>query len=344
MYVGDQGPPPPPQYLREFDFQVVDKVKLLGLDIDKNLEHLKDCHNDTVLKMTRIVNFWDRFYLSLPGRINIAKTFLLSQISYTGCIISSDPVQMTNIKTVIDRFIIGRLNISKDRLYWPTLLGGLGIIDPDIFIKAQQVTWVKRACLSQRDNWRVDLLKLGHGNVLTIGKGNCTVDRFPLFVDIVGSYEFFLKAFNSINNNCEKSLVLNNPVIKRGRNDNRTINENFFSTNLPPINIADLNKIKMNQIAHNGRLLSLDDIVANTGIEFSLATYLRLQEAFHASRPLITPSRDSDGSGVALENFFRRFKKGSKPIRKIMSTVKLKGIKVIELNNVRTFLRLSSTV
>ena len=81
------------------------------------------------------------------------------------------------------------------------------------------------------------------------------------------------------------------------------------------------------------------------GIEFSLATYLRLQEAFHASRPLITPGRDSDGSGVAaLENFFRRFKKGSKPIRKIMSTVKLKGIKVIELNNVRTFLRLSSTV
>ena len=70
--------------------------------------------------------------------------------------------------------------------------------------------------------------------------------------------------------------------------------------------------------------------------------YLRLKEAFHASRPLITPGRDSDGSRVALENFFRRFKKGSKPIRKIMSTVKLRGIKVIELNNVRTFLRLSS--
>ena len=52
-----------------------------------------------------------------------------------------------------------------------------------------------------------------------------------------------------------------------------TGSENFFQTNLPPINIADLNKIKMNQIAHNGRLLSLDDIVANTGIEFSLATY-----------------------------------------------------------------------
>ena len=104
---------------------------------------------------------------------------------------------MTNIKTVIDGFIIGRLNISKDWLYRPMSLGGLGMIDPDIFIKAQQVTWVKRACLSQRDNWRVDLLKLGHGNVLTIGKGNCTVDRFPLFVDIVGSYEFFLKAFNN---------------------------------------------------------------------------------------------------------------------------------------------------
>ena len=38
--------------------------------------------------------------------------------------------------------------------------------------------------------------------------------------------------------------------------------------------------IKINQLAANGRLLSLDEIVDNTGVNFSLATYLRLQEAF----------------------------------------------------------------
>ena len=31
MYVGNDGPPPS-DYLRDFDFQVVDQIKLLGLD------------------------------------------------------------------------------------------------------------------------------------------------------------------------------------------------------------------------------------------------------------------------------------------------------------------------
>ena len=85
---------------------MVDQIKLLGLEIDKKLENLKECHTDTILKMTRVVNFWDRFFLSLPGRINIAKTFLLSQLSYTGCIISTEPAKMKTIKTVIERFTV----------------------------------------------------------------------------------------------------------------------------------------------------------------------------------------------------------------------------------------------
>ena len=75
MYVGDDGPPPP--FLAEFNFKVVDKIKLLGISINRNIENLGNCHTSTILNITRIINFWDRFYLSLPGRINIAKTLLL---------------------------------------------------------------------------------------------------------------------------------------------------------------------------------------------------------------------------------------------------------------------------
>ena len=86
--------------------------------------------------------------------------------------------------------------------------------------------------------------------------------------------------------------------------------------------MADVNQLKLNQLVTNGRLLSLDVITANTGIDFSLATYLRLQEACHVSRTPLTPGRDSDGSALSLDNFFRRFKKGSKQIRKIMMAEK----------------------
>ena len=108
--------------------------------------------------------------------------------------------------------------------------------------------------------------------------------------------------------------------------------------------MADIIHVKLNQLVTNGRLLSLDVITANTGIDFSLATYLRLQEACHASRSPLTPGRDSDGSAISLDNFFRRFKKGSKQIRKIMMAEKLRGVKAMDLTNVKMFLRLSALV
>ena len=80
-------------------------------------------------------------------------------------------------------------------------------------------------------------------------------------------------------------------------------------------------RIKINQLAANGRLLSLDEIVDNTGVNFSLATYLRLQEAFFEARTLFGLGRITDGSSISVENFFRRFKKGLKQICILLSHV-----------------------
>ena len=112
--------------------------------------------------------------------------------------------------------------------------------------------------------------------------GDFSHEKFPIFAFLADSLKAFLLAYGEKNDNFSKMFLLNNPLIKRGRNDNRTINLQFFSRNLPLIAVESesLSIIKIEQIAVNGRLLSLDEIVANTGIEFSLATYLRLQEAF----------------------------------------------------------------
>ena len=340
MYVGDDGPPPP--FLAEFNFKVVDKIKLLGISINRNIENLGNCHTSTILNITRIINFWDRFYLSLPGRINIAKTLLLSQISYLGCIISPDQEQMRTIKNLIERFIVGRLNIAKDRIFRPTFLGGLGMIDLEDFIIAQQVVWVKRAAISLRDNWRVDMKRLSNGNVITLSAGDFCHEKFPIFAFLADSLKAFLLAYGEKNDNFSKMFLLNNPLIKRGRNDNRTINMQFFSRNLPLLAEVPLSTIKIEQIALNGRLLSLDEIVANTGIEFSLATYLRLQEAFFTTRQLFVPTRISDGSATSVENFLKQFKKGSKSIRRILTYKKTYKLKVRDLTNVRSFSRLST--
>ena len=56
---------PPPRYLNGFEFALVDKIKILGLVINREASHLQDCHEATVIKIRKIATFWDRFFFKL---------------------------------------------------------------------------------------------------------------------------------------------------------------------------------------------------------------------------------------------------------------------------------------
>ena len=58
-----------PDFINQFEFELVDKIKILGLEISGKADNLPDCHGNTINKITKIVTFWDRFFLSLPGRL-----------------------------------------------------------------------------------------------------------------------------------------------------------------------------------------------------------------------------------------------------------------------------------
>ena len=105
--------------IKNLGFAESDSIKILGLDIDHNLDCIKEIHDTTVRKIESIANFWKRFNLSLPGRINIAKTLLLSQISYLGCILTPTDTQYEAMSAIIEHFIRKNLNISKQKIYLP---------------------------------------------------------------------------------------------------------------------------------------------------------------------------------------------------------------------------------
>jgi hypothetical protein len=69
--------------IRELGFVVVDKVTVLGLEIcsdgitNNNFVRIVD-------KIRSIIANWVPYKLSLPGRINIAKSLMYSQINYLG--------------------------------------------------------------------------------------------------------------------------------------------------------------------------------------------------------------------------------------------------------------------
>jgi hypothetical protein len=69
-------------------FKIHDHFKLLGMTITQNLDNIDDVFLEIGEKILKLIMFWNRFKLSLGGRITILKTLLIPQLNYLGCILS----------------------------------------------------------------------------------------------------------------------------------------------------------------------------------------------------------------------------------------------------------------
>jgi hypothetical protein len=103
-------------------------VPLLGIRISNDLEELCANFDPIITKITSLISYWSRFRLSLPGRISIAKTFLISQINYFGSIFLPSEDQLNNMQALINNFIRKNLQISDEQVQLPVECGGLGFL------------------------------------------------------------------------------------------------------------------------------------------------------------------------------------------------------------------------
>ena len=75
---------------------------------------------------------------------------------------------LNSIQRALDDFAIGTLKVARNRICLAVEEGGLGLVKLDDFLASQQFTWVLKADLSRRDNWRVDLHTITDGNCLSL--------------------------------------------------------------------------------------------------------------------------------------------------------------------------------
>jgi hypothetical protein len=138
------GDRPVPEFLFNSGFQLVDNVTILGVKITPNANDLYQNFESKIEKIINIKNFWSRFKLSLPGRIAIAKTFMLSQIGYLGCILTPKQEQLQLVTNILCDFVKGNLNVSKDRIMMNPEDGGVGMINVEHYLTAIQASWIKK--------------------------------------------------------------------------------------------------------------------------------------------------------------------------------------------------------
>jgi len=126
-------------YLGEhYEIQPVEMLKVNGIYLSFNLERQQQLNCSALLKkMERHFRNWQERRLSLLGKIQIYKTFGISQFLYHLAVVEPSPLMWKEINCKINKFLWNKnmannsapVRIKKSTLLAPIKLGGFGMID-----------------------------------------------------------------------------------------------------------------------------------------------------------------------------------------------------------------------
>jgi hypothetical protein len=91
--------------IQDLGFKYTKELKLLGVEIVYTLDNIDRIFDQVKQKIIDLISYWERFRLSLPGRITIAKTFLVSQLNYIGSFLKPSRELLVEIQVLLDNFV-----------------------------------------------------------------------------------------------------------------------------------------------------------------------------------------------------------------------------------------------
>ncbi len=75
---------PVPDQVRDLGFSLCDETKILGMTISADPARWNTNFENILTNIRKKIEFWNRFYLTLPGRICVIKSLLISPLSHLG--------------------------------------------------------------------------------------------------------------------------------------------------------------------------------------------------------------------------------------------------------------------
>jgi len=299
---------------RNSGFIIAEEITVLGMYIGPDQEQ----HNadKIVEKLMKVARYWNRYNLSLPGRVAIAKTMLYSQINYLGCFLKMREENLKRMEGIIENYVRGNLNISKTRIFEKVENGGLGLFDLSTFLDSQKCSWIRRA-ENRDEGWKCRLFLSGYNNRLLANPTMIASDVYPVTNTIAISFEKFRNAFYSINENFRSALIFNCDLFTFRLNSNRYLNKEFFG-DLWNNYRTEIVNLTMRNI-HNGvRYVTLDQFLNETGIPITEEMLTGLRGLFDTAKTRFCKKNIHEKTCEKLEDYVKKIKKGSKKFRKIL--------------------------
>jgi hypothetical protein len=338
----------------QLGFEIVTEIKCLGLIIDNRASNLEQHFDGTIRKIRQLIGSWERYNLTLMGRICVAKTMLISQIGYIGCIVTPTANQISTLQNLIDGYVTRGIVVAKDRLYNKPTHGGLGLINIELYITALQCSWVRRCYTVLNDPWRWRLAESCNFWFENLHEGKLDPVLYPIEHNILTSFIKFRAAYYTMNENFLQANIVDNPLFSRGNpgrvnrgrgNPGRLVEEPglvdriFLGQQFYADHEERLLGLKMKSLIVDGRVSPYPDLLITTGIPFTQATYFRLITVGNFAVQKYADKENSNGTSIELKMFMCGIKKGSKKFRKVLGHG-IRTTKVEDLRVVQTFFRL----
>jgi hypothetical protein len=326
-------------------FPLVGKMKLLGFEISNDINELHNNFDSCLAKMRQIVGNWSRFRLTLPGRIGIAKTMLLSQVAYHGAILNPTVQQLNEMSAIIENFVTAGVVISKNRNL-PVKEGGLGLIKLESFLHAQKCVWVKRCVHKINDAWRWEILERTNFCLDSFRLECFDKEKNPMLWNIAESVCKFQDKYWVRNENYRTAPIFNNTFFlkeeprRRGQDPGR-IGTGLLRQELRNEFKNEILAIKMECMFNNDQLADYGTVCTNFGIPFSQNEYMMLRTAASFAMLKYGNKDNSNGKSRGLMDGIYAKKSRARIFRLYLDNSG-SGSEINQLRTVKTFFELIS--
>ncbi len=333
----------PSQAILDLGFTLVDKIKILGMEIDQSLSNINENFVKIHESVKKTISYWERYNLTLPGRINVAKSLLVSLINYVGCFIMPEGNTLNSIQKSIDDYVIDKLRESRNRLYLPADAGGLGCFKLDEFLTAQQCVWVIRAARSCRDNWRVNLRILSYGNALGFSWRNVDQIENPILFGLGKAWQKLGVNHDSSNENYRYATVLFNPMIFQGPGNKNTCTPAILEADSDFLLCKKLSVLTVDECYGQFGFITRAEFRIQFGIDLTLTGYANLDRAVNHFVNRLTVNCINDGTASTLFSNIQLKKPGEK-IRNMLLKRRKKPFDISTMPTCKTFFEITGIV
>jgi hypothetical protein len=309
---------PIPLEVRNLGFACCNELTILGLKIQGDSNNFTVSFNKITEKVNKAINHWKRFNLSLPGRINISKCMLYSQINYLGCFLKIPEEILLQLESLIEKFVKGKLNIAKKRLYQPPEQGGLGLFELKPFLCAQKCSWIKRS-KDLNEIWKQKIYFKSLGKVSNIRKKFFDKEAEPVIYGMASSFEYFTGKLTTKNENFWKSVILYNPMLPINLREKLPMSiENFSAENRENCRREIGNLVIDDLFIDRGPYKGLDRFRRESGIRVSPEVFEKLRSIASIAKLKFTKRELQEKKSISVAEFLEKREKGSKQYRKII--------------------------